>query len=96
MICGTTPALLIVSLLAILLAIANGPPLVLAQDVRTNYMPGTDFAKYKSYRWGTIEAGSHPNQIVDAEIKSAVDTQMEQKGLTKTDSPTADLTLAIS
>ena len=47
MICGTTPALLIVSLLAILLAIANGPPLVLAQDVRTNYMPGTDFAKYK-------------------------------------------------
>ena len=66
MICRRTPALLIVSLLAILFAIANGPSLLLAQDARTNYMPGTDFAKYKSYRWGAIEGGSHPNRIVDA------------------------------
>ena len=89
-----TPALLILSLLTILFAVANGPSLVFAQDVRTNYMPGTDFAKFKSYRWGTIEGGSHPNQIVDAEIKSAVDKQMVEKGFTKVDGTTADLTVA--
>jgi hypothetical protein len=62
-----------------------------AQDVRTNYMPGTDFSKYKSYRWGAIEGGAHPNQILDAEIKSAVDSQLATKGFTKTDSDKSDL-----
>ncbi len=64
-----------------------------AQDVRTNYMPGTDFTKFKTYHWQAIEGGSHPNQIVDAEIKSAVDSQLAAKGFTKTDSDTADLTV---
>ena len=63
-----------------------------AQDVRTNYMPGTDFSKFKTYRWATIEGGSHPNQIIDAEIKSAVDKQLAEKGFTKTDGASADLT----
>ena len=34
------------------------------QDVLTNYMPGTNFAKYKTYKWAVIEGGAHPNQIV--------------------------------
>jgi hypothetical protein len=62
-----------------------------AQDVRTNYMPGADFSKYKSYRWGAIRGGAHPNQILDAEIKSAVDSQLATKGFTKTDSDKSDL-----
>jgi hypothetical protein len=61
------------------------------QDVRYNYMPGTDFSKYHTYKWVTIEGGSHPNQIVDQEIKQAVDAQLAAKGLTKTDSDKADL-----
>ncbi|HUO60855.1 MAG TPA: DUF4136 domain-containing protein [Candidatus Acidoferrales bacterium] len=64
---------------------------VIAQDVRTNYMPGTNFAKYHSYKWVNIEGGQHPNQIADAEIKQAVDSQLAAKGLTKTDSDQADL-----
>lgn len=63
-----------------------------AQEVRTNYMPGTDFSKYKSYRWAVIEGGSHPNQIVDAEIKMAVEKQLALKGLEKLDG-TAGLTV---
>jgi hypothetical protein len=63
-----------------------------AQDVRTNYMPGTDFSKFKSYRWAVIEGGSHPNAIVDAEIKLAVDQQLAAKGLEKLDG-TASLTV---
>lgn len=62
-----------------------------AQDVTYNFMPGTDFSKYHTYKWVNIEGGAHPNQIVDAEIKQAVDSQLASKGLTKTDSDKADL-----
>jgi len=63
----------------------------LAQDVKYNFMPGTDFSKYHTYKWVAIEGGAHPNQIMDAEIKQAVDAQLTTKGLTKTDSEKADL-----
>ena len=62
-----------------------------AQDVKYNFMPGTDFAKYHTYKWVPIEGGAHPNQIVDAQIKSSVDSQLAAKGLTKTDGDKADL-----
>lgn len=62
-----------------------------AQDVTYNYMPGTDFSKYHTYKWVEIQGGAHPNQIVDAEIKQAVDNQLASKGLTKTDSDKADM-----
>lgn len=65
-----------------------------AQDVKYNFMPGTDFSKYHTYKWVNIEGGSHPNQIVDAEIKQAVDSQLGSKGLTKTDGDKADLFVA--
>jgi hypothetical protein len=59
-----------------------------AQDVRTNYMPGTDFSKYHSYAWvdevqGVPAVGSRPDQILDAQVKQAIDSQMAAKGLTK-------------
>jgi len=62
-----------------------------SQDVRHNYMPGVDFSNYHTYKWIEIEGGAHPNQIVDAEIKQSVDSQLATKGLTKTDSGKADL-----
>ena len=74
-----------------------GPALVLAlvacsvtyaQDVRTNYMPGTDFSRYHSYAWvdevqGVPAVGGHPDQILDAQVKQAIDSQMAAKGFTK-------------
>ncbi len=75
--------LLMLALLASFMAVG--------QDVRYNFMPGTDFSKYHTYRWVNIEDGAHPNQIMDAEIKQAVDSQLASKGLTKTDSDKADL-----
>lgn len=65
--------------------------LATGQDVKSNYMPGTDFSKYHTYKWVPIEGGAHPNQIMDAEIKQAVDSQLVAKGLTKTDNDKADL-----
>jgi hypothetical protein len=63
----------------------------LAQDVTTNFMPGTDFTKYHTYKWVVIEGAEQPNQIVDAQIKQAIDAQLAAKGLTKVDGDKADL-----
>jgi hypothetical protein len=65
--------------------------LALAQDVTTNSMPGTNFGKYHTYKWVTIEGAQYPNQILDAQIKASVDKQLASKGMTKTDGDNADL-----
>lgn len=82
------------AVLAVSFGIAALPSTVSAQDVRTNAMPGTDFSKFKTYRWVTIEGAKYPNQILDAQIKQSIDQQMAAKGFTKTDSENADLDLA--
>jgi hypothetical protein len=61
-----------------------------AQDVRYNSMPGADFSKYHTYKWVNI-GGAHPDQIMDAEIKQAIDSQLAAKGMTKTDGDKAGL-----
>ena len=38
---------------------------LIAQDVRYNFMPRTDFSKYRTYKWVNI-GDAHPNQIMDA------------------------------
>jgi hypothetical protein len=65
--------------------------LTFAQDVTSNAMPGADFTKYHTYKWVPIDGAVQPNQIVDAQIKQSVDTQLAGKGLTKTDGEKADL-----
>lgn len=70
-----------------------------AQDVRTNYMPGTDFSKYHTYAWvdevqGIPSVGGRPDEILDTQVKQAIDSQMAAKGFTKvTDGGKADLLL---
>jgi Domain of unknown function (DUF4136) len=63
----------------------------LAQDVKYNFMPGTNFSKYHTYKWISIPENVHPSQIVDQEIKQAIDAQLSVKGFTKTDDDKADL-----
>ncbi len=65
-----------------------------AQDVGYNFMPGTDFAKFKTYRWVEIKDAKHPDDITDAQIRQAIDTQLAAKGMTKTDAESADLYIA--
>ena len=79
-----------VVVMGLLLALLVGS-VALAQDVTTNFMPGTDFTKYHTYKWVVIEGAEQPNQIVDAEIKQAIDAQLVTKGLTKVDGDKADL-----
>ena len=74
--------------LALSLMIATS---ALGQDVRYNYDKGTDFSKFKTYKWVLIKDAQRPNDIVDKQIKSAVDSQLLAKGLTAVDSDNADL-----
>jgi hypothetical protein len=76
------------ALVVALLLVSAGT--LIAQDVRYNVMPRTDFSKYHTYKWVNI-GGAHPDQIVDAEIKQSVDSQLASRGMTKTDSDKADL-----
>jgi hypothetical protein len=62
-----------------------------AQDVTYNFAPGTDFSKFKTYKWVNIPGTEQPNQLIDQQIKQSIDSQLAAKGLTKTDEDTADL-----
>ena len=54
----------------------------IAQKVQYNYLPGTDFSKYKTYKWVRVEKGSYPNQLLDEQIRRSIDAQFRTKGLT--------------
>ena len=62
-------------------------------------MPGTDFSKYRTYAWvdqvqGVPAVGGQPDQILDTQVKQAIDSQMAGKGFTKVeDGSKADLLL---
>lgn len=56
-----------------------------AQEIKYNYLQGTDFSKYKTYKWVEIPNVQYPNSILDDQIKRAIDTQLAAKGLSKTE-----------
>ena len=59
--------------------------------ITSNAMPGVAFSKFHTYKWVPIEGASHPNQIVDQEIKASVNSELSAKGMTVTDSDQADM-----
>ena len=80
--------LLVLPLLVLFLAGATN---ALAQDVRYNFAKETNFAGFKTYKWVPIKSAQPLSDLVDNQIKSAVDAELGKKGLTKTDADTADL-----
>jgi Domain of unknown function (DUF4136) len=62
-----------------------------AQDVRYNYLQGTDFSKYRTYKWVQVPGVQYPNQILDGQIRQAIDAQLSQKGLSRTEGDDPDL-----
>jgi len=75
-------------LFAVLLTVSAGS---FAQKVRYNYLPGTDFTRFKTYKWAKIENGNYPNQILDEQLMRSIDAQLTKKGLTKVDEGIPDL-----
>jgi hypothetical protein len=76
-----------VAALAALLALGSTP--AFAISVNSNYIPGTDFTKYRTYRWVKVE-GVRVDPITEKQIRQAVDTQLAAKGWTRTEDPSAD------
>lgn len=62
-----------------------------AQDIKYNFLPGTDFSKYKSYKWVRVPKADYPNQILDKQIMQAIDAQLGLKGLTRTEGENPDI-----
>jgi len=89
MICKSKSGVVHLGLVLGLMLLTGGS--TLAQDVKYNFMPGTNFSKYHTYKWISIPENVHPSQIVDQEIKQAIDAQLSAKGFTKTDDDKADL-----
>ncbi len=53
------------------------------QDIHYNYDRSTNFAAYKTYQWVDIQEPGKMDQLMDQNIRRAVDEQLAQKGLTK-------------
>ena len=64
---------------------------IYGQDVITNYLPGTDFSKYHTYKWVTTGPNGVPDQILETQIKQSIDSQLAAKGLARVDGDKADL-----
>ena len=76
--------------LSLLLGLA-GAGTAAAQDVRYNFDKSAPFASYKTYRWVQIKGAQQLNNLAETQVKAAVDAELAKKGLTKSDSETADL-----
>ena len=85
------PRNVIVRLATVFALVLLASSMMPAQDVKYNSMPGTDFSKYHTYKWVAIQGATVPNQILDTQIKDAIDAQLATKGLTKTTDDKADL-----
>jgi hypothetical protein len=78
-------------LLLPLLVLLVGTSSTFAQDVRYNFDKQADFAQFKTYKWVTLKGAQVPNDLVDMQIKAAIDSELATKGLKRTETDTADL-----
>jgi hypothetical protein len=76
----------VLSVISLLLAAGS-----LAQDVRYNFDKSADFSKFKTYKWVPIKDAAKVSDLVDKQIKDAVDAELATKGLTKVEGDDANL-----
>jgi len=65
-----------------------------AQDVRYNFDKGANFGAYKTYKWVQIKDAPQLNQLVDQQVKTAIEGELAKKGLTKVTGDDANLLIA--
>jgi hypothetical protein len=75
-------------LMALLLTFAGK---AFSQDVRYNFDKDSDFSKFKTYKWVVLKGATQANDLVDKQIKEAIDAQLATKGLTKVEGDDANL-----
>jgi len=74
--------------MAILLVVAGA---AFGQDVRYNFDKDSDFSKFKTYKWVALKGANPVDDIMDKQIKEAIDAQLATKGLTKVEGDDANL-----
>jgi hypothetical protein len=62
-----------------------------AQQTTYNFDRGTDFSKFKTYKWVPIDGAQHPDQITGGNITSIIDGLLASKGLVKQENDPVDL-----
>jgi Domain of unknown function (DUF4136) len=62
-----------------------------AQDVRFNFGKDADFSKFKTYKWVPIKDAAKVSDLVDKQIKEAIDAELTTKGLSKVDGDDTNL-----
>lgn len=67
-----------------------------AQDVKVNWDRTTDFTPFKTYKWMKIPSPRTPTPEIEMLIHSAVETQLEAKGLKKAENGEPDLYVGYS
>ena len=77
-------------LLASLVLLLVGTGIAAAQDVRYNFDKQANFTTFKTYKWVVIK-GNQLSELADRQVKVAFDIELEKKGLTLSESDTADL-----
>jgi len=73
----------------VLLLVATGT--AAAQDVRFNFDKQANFSAFKTYKWVTIKGANQLSDLADKQVKASVDAELAKKGLTKSESDSADL-----
>jgi uncharacterized protein DUF4136 len=79
------------SLVLILSLLSAGVIRTVAQDVRYDFDKDKDFSKYRTYKWVAIKGGDQPDDLTARQLKAAIDAELTNKGLTRTEEETADL-----
>jgi hypothetical protein len=67
-----------------------------AQNVKVHWDRATDFTRYHTYKWTKIPSPRTPTPEIEKLIYSAVDTQLEAKGLKKVENGEPDLYVGYS
>jgi hypothetical protein len=62
-----------------------------AQDVRYNFDKEANFSTFRTYKWVVIKGAHQLADLPDRQVKAAVDAELAKKGLTRSESETADL-----
>jgi len=62
-----------------------------AQDVNFNFDSTVDFSKFHTYKWVEIPGGVKLDSLIAKQLDTAIQAGLAGKGLTKTDSDSADL-----
>ena len=60
--------------------------LATAQAVHFDYDRAANFSSYKTYQWVDNRAGQAENQLMDQNIKRAIDAQLASKGMQRVES----------